>query len=255
MFGQNEVAAPRLENFKVHSIFYTIQGEGPFVGTPAIFVRFSDCNLRCTFCDTAFTGGAEWSFDALADELERLGANHGCRFYVLTGGEPMLQPIHELMARMFRDEDDDGGIWGPVSFQIETAGTVWPKGPALTNGDTLEEMMHGGAEITIVCSPKTPMVHPHIEDTCVHWKYIIRHGETDKHGLPNINTQMQGSQPVRIFRPIGDEHQIWVQACDEGDATPSGPSMTKQNQTAAVTIALKHGYRLSYQIHKRLGLA
>ena len=44
---------------KINDIFYTIQGEGSFAGTPAIFIRLSDCNLACKFCDTEFLSGSE----------------------------------------------------------------------------------------------------------------------------------------------------------------------------------------------------
>ena len=49
MFGKNEIAKARSveDGYLVHSMFHTLQGEGPFAGHPALFVRFAGCNLRC----------------------------------------------------------------------------------------------------------------------------------------------------------------------------------------------------------------
>ena len=45
--------------YRVNEIFYTLQGEGAHSGIPAVFVRFSGCNLRCPWCDTDFTDNNE----------------------------------------------------------------------------------------------------------------------------------------------------------------------------------------------------
>lgn len=57
MFGNNKISniVPKGGDFlEVVKIFHTLQGEGPFAGTPAIFVRLGGCNLQCKFCDTEF---------------------------------------------------------------------------------------------------------------------------------------------------------------------------------------------------------
>jgi 7-carboxy-7-deazaguanine synthase len=75
---------------RVTEIFFSIQGEGTRAGRPCVFVRFTGCDLRCNYCDTAyaFTGGREASRAEILAEVAR----HPCRFVLLTGGEPMLQP-------------------------------------------------------------------------------------------------------------------------------------------------------------------
>jgi len=87
---------------RVSEIFFSIQGEGTRAGRPCVFVRFTGCDLRCGYCDTAyaFHGGAEMSREAILAEVAR----HPCRFVLLTGGEPMLQRdlpdlARELLAR------------------------------------------------------------------------------------------------------------------------------------------------------------
>ena len=67
---------------KINDIFYTIQGEGSYAGTPAIFIRLSDCNLACNFCDTEFLSGNQMTEDEIIEEI----SVYNCDFIVLTGG-------------------------------------------------------------------------------------------------------------------------------------------------------------------------
>lgn len=87
---------------RVTEIFFSIQGEGTRAGRPCVFVRFTGCDLRCVYCDTAyaFHGGEELT----REEILRRISVHPCRFVLLTGGEPMLQKdlpelARELLAR------------------------------------------------------------------------------------------------------------------------------------------------------------
>jgi 7-carboxy-7-deazaguanine synthase len=87
---------------RVTEIFFSIQGEGTRTGRPCVFVRFTGCDLRCGYCDTAyaFHGGKELG----REEILREVAAHPTRFVLLTGGEPMLQQelpelSRELLAR------------------------------------------------------------------------------------------------------------------------------------------------------------
>jgi len=146
MFGKNEIVGQKYFNdagdkLFVTSIFYTLQGEGPYRGEPAVFVRLAKCNLACSFCDTYFDGG-----DWLTFEEIDLRIGNVLREYfngiipewaeqkiglVITGGEPMLQknlgPFLEMVEEHF--------AW----TQIESNGTVWQDLPDST---------------TLVCSPK-----------------------------------------------------------------------------------------------------
>ncbi len=102
---------------KISEIFFSIQGEGKLAGVPSVFIRTSECNLRCTWCDTPYASwkpeGDSISVDAI---LERI-AEHGTVFVVLTGGEPMIDPdVVELTRRL-----KEGGY----HITIETAATVW----------------------------------------------------------------------------------------------------------------------------------
>lgn len=78
----------------ITEIFKSIQGEGTRAGLPCVFVRLTGCNLRCTWCDTAyaFHGGKKLSVEEVMARVEELtgGAKH-LPLVELTGGEPLLQ--------------------------------------------------------------------------------------------------------------------------------------------------------------------
>lgn len=237
MYGKNQVADARPDGrangYRIVGAWYTIQGEGPLAGLPAVFVRFAGCNLRCAFCDTEFERDAEEvTLKHLVRTIVSLCVSNHCRLIVLTGGEPMLQDLTALVRAL----PDD--IW----IQIETAGTVWPAG--------LEATLNMG-RVTIVCSPKTPTVHKMIQRHASAWKYIIRDGEVDSDGLPW--TPLQGdvlmSTRRRVFRAGVSPESVYVQPCDDGDSFRSSLHLRE-----ACRSAMQHGYRLSLQLHKIAGL-
>ena len=83
-----------MHSYRVNEIFYSIQGEGKFAGTPAVFVRFSGCNLACSWCDTDHSNFVEMTRDELEDAVGALLKDREGAIVVLTGGEPALQ-LHE----------------------------------------------------------------------------------------------------------------------------------------------------------------
>ena len=81
---------------KVNEIFYSLQGEGYWTGTPSIFVRFSGCNLKCDFCDTHHQDGEEMSEEEIVEAISQYPGVH----VIFTGGEPTLQLTHSLVERI-----------------------------------------------------------------------------------------------------------------------------------------------------------
>ena len=81
---------------KINEIFYSLQGEGFWTGTPAIFVRLSGCNLHCSFCDTLHESGQQMSEDQIAQTVAQWPARH----VVITGGEPSLFLTPTLVERL-----------------------------------------------------------------------------------------------------------------------------------------------------------
>lgn len=213
----------------VHSVFHTIQGEGPLTGHPAIFVRLAGCNLQCPLCDTDYTSTRERvSPEAL---VKRVRALHpGPRLVVITGGEPFRQDL-TLFVLLLLDEE--------YQVQIETNGTLPP--PAGLPGIN--------QDVWLVCSPKTGKVHRETALRANAWKYVVRAGCVADDGLPV--TALDHSAHPRVQRPPKDfpVGAIYIQPADEQDVGRNG-----RNLDAAVKSCMKHGYTLQLQIHKILGM-
>jgi len=155
MFGTNEIVGQKFfkdappDSLYITSMFFTLQGEGPYGGLPALFIRLTKCNLACSFCDTFFDAGDWITFEAIEAKAKRTienyfngnppawaisengGPLHPDIVLVITGGEPTLQKnLTEFLRRQVGDYK---------AVQIESNGTVnleIPKG------------------VTLVCSPK-----------------------------------------------------------------------------------------------------
>lgn len=217
---------------EVHSVFYTIQGEGPFAGMPAVFVRLAGCNLQCPDCDTEYT-----SKRSLVSPIRLVAdINHclkdvkfrGAPLIVITGGEPFRQNIwpayRELVKHNF------------TNIQIETNGTMaWP------------DDEYPVVNSVIVCSPKKSYVHDKLRPYVKHLKYVCDATSMDpRDGLPRATMGYGGA----VARPWdGFSGTIWLQPLDAKD-----PEQNKNNVAAAVGYAMRFGYRVSLQTHKILGV-
>lgn len=210
----------------VQEVFYTLQGEGPFTGHPALFVRLAGCNLACYFCDTDFES-SDWKptlKELLVDIDQKIGDN--CKLVVLTGGEPFRQNILPLIEALHERS---------LTVQIETNGTLYQDLP-------------WGEMLQVVCSPKTSGLNSQLVEHIDAYKYVLRAGEVDpEDGLPSGSTKQSG-RPEHIARPDGDI-PVYVMPQDEQDGESNFA-----NTQACIDSAMKYGYRLTLQTHKMIGV-
>lgn len=103
---------------QITEIFKSIQGEGTRAGLPCIFVRLTGCNLRCTWCDTAyaFHGGTKQTVDEVLARVDALAGDGAGRISLveITGGEPLLQPETPALAEKL--------LAGGYTVMVETSG-------------------------------------------------------------------------------------------------------------------------------------
>jgi 7-carboxy-7-deazaguanine synthase len=102
---------------KIAEIFYSIQGEGRLAGVPSAFVRTTGCNLRCRWCDSAYTSWHPEGEDVPLEHILDRVAAFPARYTVVTGGEPLLAPEVEQLCRGLRERGQH--------VTVETAATVF----------------------------------------------------------------------------------------------------------------------------------
>lgn len=210
---------------EVHSIFPTIQGEGPFAGQRAIFVRLSGCNLACPLCDTEYTASRiSMRPSDLVDEIARI-ASPG-QLVVITGGEPFRQNLRPAVEHI---------LCAGFHVQIETNGTLFQSLPY--------------EAITVVCSPKTGAIHKRLEQYIGALKYVV-HADSQAldDGLP-IRALDHTASPRLARPPKGFRGVIYLQPVDVGN-----PEANQRCLTAAIKGVMEHGYTLGLQLHKIIHL-
>lgn len=221
MFGNNPKRTPLKGDgniLEVQEIFPTLQGEGPYVGWPSVFIRLGGCNLSCSFCDTEFESYTELSLDEIISKTIELSNNGTTKLVVITGGEPFRQPIEKLCERL---------LGCGFKVQIETNGTLYR---------SIDK------RVDVICSPKNTngTYSPIRKDILEHitaFKFIISSTNPHYSAIEEVG-QSDCSIPV------------YIQAMDEYDSAKNS-----ENLALAVRLAQQNGYRLSMQIHKIIGIS
>lgn len=201
--------------YRVNEIFYSLQGEGMWTGTPMVFVRLSGCNLRCPFCDTAHQEGRPMTAAAIVEDALRAGGT--CRIICLTGGEPLLQ-ADEALIRAF----DDAGF----SVHVETNGTC--AAPEGIDWITLSPKAD--------FDPRGEVRIQHADEV----KLVFRqaHGEADA-----------------LLREAQVERWALIPAKDHSLQPCADPVTGESNIAETVAYILDHPHwRLSLQTHKLLNI-
>lgn len=275
MFGKNPHRKQEVTDGSqlwVQEVFHTIQGEGPFAGLPAVFVRLAGCNLACHFCDTEFesskwrpsllevieavemcAAGGEFVWDPRTEQMRFIGSASKkltpTSLVVLTGGEPLRQNVGPLIRELNQRN---------IRVQVETAGTLFLD--CIPELFSLRFSSANRTENAIICSPKTSKLNTNIVPHINGYKYIVKHGEVDPiDGLPNKSTQILG-QDCRIYRPWEDQTHShdYFRGSQEIYVQPEDSQNHKQNrknlEQAAQSVLGERNYRLCIQMHKLAGL-
>lgn len=216
----------------VHSIFKSIQGEGPFMGRPAVFVRLNKCNLACPLCDTDFSSVSTVVTDhALAMQIKRLSPKP--TLVVITGGEPLLQNITYFCRILLTNK---------YNVQIETNGSI--------NIPSALRIL----PVTFVCSPKTkPVLDFSRMDA---FKYVIDHRYVNPTtGLPTNVLGVDLTDPIS-GRPFDRQfrQKTYLQPCDDGKTYNSlADFRASKNLQKCIELCEKFEYTLGVQLHKLIG--
>jgi 7-carboxy-7-deazaguanine synthase len=236
--------------FRVSEIFTSIQGEGNFSGTPAHFIRFQGCPVRCYFCDSKWTwlrndGSAvscEWE-DILqaVTRLKRKFPNVG--HIVLTGGEPLWEnpDIGRLLAELCRSSD--------FTIQIETSGMV--ENASLIRFLDAESVIDpAGVRITV--SPKAPQVG--MDEYLPVSRQLLRAAHEVKFPVAediDVTTRIPAfmEEYADCFIAGGRRPLIYLQPVDFGD-----PAVNSGLNRLAVSTAVEKGWAVSVQAHKFFGV-
>lgn len=218
----------------VHSIFHTIQGEGPFAGHPALFVRLVGCNLQCPLCDTEYTEQqVTFSSLELFEEIyDRVGTS---TLIVITGGEPFRQPVGLTTLCKYL-------LGNGYRVQMETNGTM-----AIPNDFP--------SSVNIVCSPKATKLHPSFAERVnqgannIHFKYVVKAGVVNMlDGLP-LTALDHPATPYIARPPAGYKNVIYVQPADEKNEFKNAANLHQ-----AIDSCMTHNYVLQLQLHKYINM-
>lgn len=272
MFGTNEITGQKsfkdapMNSLQVVSIFYTIQGEGPLSGRPAVFVRLAKCNLACSFCDTAFDNGTWMTFDeieekawAAIDQVTKAGMGFPGPALVITGGEPTLQP--NLSGFLL----GQSGKWPDI--QVESNGLIerllplgtilvvspkctepmLPPRGSLKRGHYLKplpaQLMRADCLKFVVDANPLNAYH-----TPPDWAYQWMHEQEKPVYISPMNAYQEG-KPVQLLREgKGAPPSIWTPGLLDR-------ARNEANHAHAADLCMKYGYRLSLQTHLYVGLA
>lgn len=214
------------DTLKIFKIFPTIQGEGPFAGRPAVFIRLYGCNLQCPMCDTDYTSTyVDMTPVKISQEASWFVNSHDDKpLVVITGGEPFRQNITPMVEEL---------LGFGFTVQIETNGSLY-----------LEDFPYD--KVTIVCSPKTGSIHKKLEPHIDAMKYVLHADEVDvEDGLP-LRALAHPAKP-KLAKP--PKHltinQIYVQPVDEDDEFQNS-----RHLQAAVNSSRYFGYTFCLQVHK-----
>lgn len=218
MFGKNpkrKIETGEGIELKIQDIFATIQGEGPYTGFPAVFIRVGGCNLACSFCDTEFESFKIMSLQDIISRVKKSIEGINCNLCVITGGEPFRQPIGPLCNKLLEIG---------LNVQVESNGTLFQEIPK---------------KVEVVCSPKITngkyyKIREDLEPYIIAYKFLV-----------SKNMEYYNYIPKWDFK----NKKVYIQPIDQYNQVEN-----IENMQFAMEITNKTGYILSLQTHKILDI-
>jgi len=164
---------------KINEIFYSLQGEGIWIGLPNIFIRVTGCNLRCSYCDTkyAYKQGKNIHINDIINEIHK----YPCTYICITGGEPLLQ-----------DETLD-----LIEILIEKKYKICLE----TNGSINIEKILGKKSLMLSVDIKCPSSHMHEKMIFNNLSYLTNNDQL-KFVIKNRNDYDYSKSIIKKYKPI-----------------------------------------------------
>ncbi|TFG98288.1 7-carboxy-7-deazaguanine synthase QueE [Candidatus Thorarchaeota archaeon] len=290
MFGMNEIVGLKYfrdappNTLTVTSRFYTLQGEGPFRGFPAYFVRLAKCNLACSFCDTYFDSGTVMSYDQILEDCDRgiaefyekrnmpvpewaQGQNRRI-VLVITGGEPTLQAnltaFLEQASDVFYHTQIESNGTCPIPLPDETTFVVSPKclETKIDGVDTAvrylkpKQAMLDRADCLkfVMCAPEQNQFTPYSE--IPQWAHDWTRGMGKPVFVSPMNIYLKEPKRAKELRAWKQGEEITIEERSMVDEVISfwEPGLldmekNRRNHEYTADYAMRHGLILNLQIH------
>jgi 7-carboxy-7-deazaguanine synthase len=246
MFGDNPVAHyvddPDPRGLQIREIFRSVQGEGPFIGRRAIFIRITKCSYRCTFCDSSWNDVTDpyMSEEEILCQVVALTKEPIVRMIkpliIITGGEPLLQNVNRLVQLL------QGELEAVIQF--ETAGPYFRECLAYPN-------------VYTVVSPKNAHVHNYVQRFACAYKYVISASDPKcpDTGIP-ITACIKGApvQRLALFPETIKPHEVWLQPMTGFNSATYSFEDDKANFAEVLRLCQEYGYMASARLHVLGGL-
>ncbi len=268
----------------VTSRFYTLQGEGPFRGFPAYFIRLTKCNLDCSFCDTYFDKGDILTFDEVFAQIDTDIKN----FYteremevpewaqgtdrrivlVITGGEPSLQLnlrqfLHQANKIFFATQIESNGILH-IDLEEQTTYVVSPK-CLEKNGQVVKYLTPNRETLKratclkfVMSAPEDEKFSPYSEIPQWAHDWAVKTGKEVYVSPMNIYNK----EPQKAIEMRASNQEITIEQRSTVDEVISfwedgllDMEANERNHKYAANYCMKYGFILNLQIHLLAGLA
>lgn len=285
MFGTNQIVGKSFfkkakeEELLVTSRFFTLQGEGPYRGQPAYFIRLAKCNLSCSFCDTYFDNGDWQTFSELFAESNQIieefftkrgmatpsWAHHFPRKMVLviTGGEPSLQSnlsafLHQATHYFQTLQIESNGISVLDNMPEHTTFVVSPK-CLEKGGKAIRYLKPNPSMLMRADCLKFVMAAPEDErfscySTIPDWAHKWSEATQKPIFISPMNKYKKEPQRIKTIRETGidlslEERSEINEVISFWEPNLLDSSMNQRNHEYAAEYCMKYGFILNLQLH------